>query len=233
MSEYDVPIRPHKAELLRLAIRKHNITSFADLGGCWGVHAGYALDALASHPSIARAYVADRYVTALSRERGAREARLEFVTGLINDPALIDPFPTVDALVMYDILLHQVDLDWDAFLAAWAAKTRVLVVYNQMWVGEGPSVRFVDRGCDWYLANVHYSSAAAIEAWFDDLDGVDQRIGRRKRDAFFFWQWGITRDDLIAHVERLGFSLDYFQDYGVFADRPLIRNQGFVFVRRA
>ncbi|WP_370307104.1 hypothetical protein [Sinimarinibacterium flocculans] len=228
----DVPIRPHKAELFDHAIRTHGITSFADLGGCWGVNAGYTLHALARHPSIQRAYVADQHVTPLSRQRGAAYPQLAFLTGIINRAEFVEAFPAVDALVMYDILLHQVNLNWDAFLSAWATKARVLVIYNQNWSLDPRTVRFIDRGRDWYKQYVFHTRAEAIDQWFDQHDVIDPQLNCPRRDVHNFWQWGITRDDLIAHVEGLGFRLTYFQDYGPFMNVAHIPQQGFVFVRK-
>jgi len=229
--EYEHPIQPLKAEFANLAIGKHRVRSFADIGACWGVHCGYSVDVLDNHP-IDKAYVADEFVSQRSRERAEAYPQLTFIQGLFNQRDYIDEFPEIDACIMFDILLHQVDLDWDDFLSAWAQKTRVLIIYNQMWTGDDETIRFVDRGLDWYKEHVVVGNESAIDTWFDESDTVDPRTGRKRRDDHVIWQWGITRDDLIRHVESLGFRLDYFQDYGLFtAKKPSIVNQGFVFVK--
>ena len=60
---------PHKAALANHAVRKHGVKSFADVGGCWGVHAGYAIHVLAKN-TIEKAYVADGKVDKQSRAAG-------------------------------------------------------------------------------------------------------------------------------------------------------------------
>lgn len=115
MNILERPIQPLKGELANLAVSKHKVKSFADIGGCWGVHCGYSFDILDRH-KIDRAFVADQFVTAPSRERAKAYSQLQFIQGLFNQQGYIAAFPEVDALIMYDILLHQVDLDWDEFL---------------------------------------------------------------------------------------------------------------------
>jgi hypothetical protein len=56
----------------------------------------------------------------------------------------------VDAVIMFDILLHQVAPGWDEFISAWAEHTNMLIVYNQNWLMSENTVRFVDHGIDWY-----------------------------------------------------------------------------------
>ena len=89
----------HKAALANRAVRKHGVKSFADIGGCWGVHAGYTVHVLAKN-RIEKAYVADGNVNKPSRAAGKPYPQLEFVEGLFNEPAFIQPFPEVDTLIM-------------------------------------------------------------------------------------------------------------------------------------
>ena len=118
------------------------------------MHAGYTVDVLSKNP-IEKAYVADGNVNPQSRAAGQPYPQLEFIEGQFNEPAFIQAFPKVDALIMYSILLHQANLDWDQFLDAWAEKAPVFVIYNQMWKRKGQSVRFTDHDLKWYLKNVY------------------------------------------------------------------------------
>jgi hypothetical protein len=232
MAGLDAPIKPQKAKLARRAVRDNGVRSFADLGACWAVNAGYTFDLLDAYP-IERAYVLDDRVTALSRERGMAYPQVRFVKGLLGEAATIAKVPDVDALIMFDILLHQVKPDWDEFLRLWAKKARVLVVYNQMWKKDARSVRFIERGRDWYKRNVHYTNEARLDAWFARHAESDPKTGRPVKDVYNFWQWGITTDDLVGHVRSLGFDLAFFESYGRFKpDAPgWIENEGFIFAR--
>lgn len=221
---------PHKAALANRAVQKHDVKSFADIGGCWGVHAAYTVDVLSKN-TIDKAYVADGNVNEQSQAAGAPYPQLEFREGLFNEPAFIEPFPKVDALIMYSILLHQANLDWDAFLEAWCGKARVIVIYNQMWKRD-QTVRFVDKGLDWYLSNVYYTRRDTILEWFGRLDETHPS-GRKWRDMHHYWQVGITTEDLVAKMRSLGFRLDLFENFGPFhtSKTPWFENEGFIFVR--
>jgi hypothetical protein len=222
---------PHKAALAHRGVKKHAAKSFADVGGCWGVHAGYTVHVLKKN-EIDRAYVADGNVNDACRKAGASFPQLEFIQGQFNEPEFIESFPKVDALVMFSILLHQANLDWDAFLEKWALKARTMIIYNQMWKPDEKSVRFVDRGLDWYLENVFYGDRDKIIDWFGRLDETHPS-GRKWRDMQYFWQFGVTTRDLIDKMASLGFRLDFFEDYGPWKNTPQFRNEGFIFVRNA
>lgn len=223
---------PHKAALANRAVQKHNARTFADIGGCWGVHAAYTVDVLSKN-AIDKAYVADGNVNDQSRAAGRPYPQLEFREGLFNERSFIKPFPEVDVLLMYSILLHQANLDWDDFLESWSPKARVIVVYNQMWKRD-ETVRFVDHGLDWYLENVYFTNRQTIIDWFGRLDETHSS-GRKWRDMHHYWQVGITTEDLIAKMRSLGFRLDLFENFGPFHHRktPWFQNEGFIFVRDA
>ena len=232
MEVLDRPIAPSKANIARRAVAKHNIRSFADLGGCWGVHAGYTLDLLRNYP-IDRAYVLDQHLTDLSRERGAEFQQLEFISGMLGDVNLIEKIPQLDALIMFDILLHQVKPDWDEFLRLWAQKARVLIIFNQMWAKDDRTIRFIDRGREWFKENVYYTNEGNLDKWWDQHGQLDPATGRKVEDMHNIWQFGITHDDLVSHIRSLGFRMDYFEHFGKFAaaKQPWIQNEGFIFVR--
>ena len=60
----------------------------------------------------------------------------------------------VGAVIMFAILLHQVKPDWNDFLLAWSRQTDTLVIQNQNWLKTPRTVRFIDRGLEWYRRNV-------------------------------------------------------------------------------
>jgi hypothetical protein len=220
-----------------MAVEQHNVRSFADLGACFGVHAGYTLDLLNNH-NIDGAYVVDGRVTPLSRKRGENYPQLHFVSGLLGDPAVAAQVPDVDALLMFAILLHQVSPSWDEFLEMWCRKTRVVVIFNQMWKRDAKSLRLISKGKDWYLENVYHKNnkRGDIDLWFSQHGTVNRKTGRKAEDTYKFWQWGITTEDLINHMIRLGFMLEFREDYGPFpfGNKPLpwFHDEGFIFVRK-
>ena len=231
MAEHDRPVDPNKMQLAILAASKHHVRSFADLGACWGVNAGYSIGLLDSFP-IDLGFVVDQTVTSLSRERGKKFPQLQFVTGLLGDTDVISNIPSLDALLMYDILLHQVAPNWDDFLTRWSKKARVLVIYNQMWAQTEKTIRFIERGVEWYKKNVYHTNSQTIDEWFRTLDETDPATRRKRRNLHQFWQFGITTNDLTNHLQKLGYRLDFFKSYGPFVPTyPWIQNEGFIFVR--
>jgi hypothetical protein len=228
----DVPIDRRKADLVAAAIERYALQSILDIGACWGVHGGYTFDALASG-RIARAVIADGDVTALTRERAATDIRAQIREGDLGDAGFIDALPRCDAAIVFDVLLHQVAPDWDAFLARYARKVEHFIIWNQDWIGSERSVRFVERGLDWYLDNVGDTNRARITEWFGRHDEIAPQFGRAWRDVHFFWQWGITMPDLVAVMRKLGFALDHFDNFGAWSPaHPNIENHAYLFRRR-
>jgi hypothetical protein len=92
----------------------------------------------------------------------------------------------------------------------------------------------VERGLDWYLANVPEMDAARVRRWFARHDEICPRFNRPWRDVPDYWQWGITSPDLIDAMHGAGFVLDYFNNFGVWsAQCPNIQLNGYLFRRPA
>ena len=137
---------------------------------------------------------------------------------------------------MFDILLHQVKPDWDDFLLAWAQRAKALIIYNQNWLKTSRTIRFVDRGLDWYRRNV--------VVWEDDNPSTDpvgwfarhherDAHGRLERDSPDFWQWGIRPLEIVNLLALHGFELVHMTRDGMpfGPDYPWIVNDGMVFRR--
>jgi hypothetical protein len=228
----DVPIDRRKAALVSAAIERYALRTILDVGACWGVHGGYTFHALKSG-KITRAVIVDGDVTMLTRERAAVDPRVEIREGDLGDAGFIDALPRCDAAIIFDVLLHQVAPDWDAFLARYARKVDHFIIWNQDWIGSEETVRFVQRGLDWYLANVGDPNPARIIEWFARHDEISPQFGRPWRDIHFFWQWGIVNTELIAAMRKLGFALDHFDNFGTWSDRHAnIENHAYLFSRR-
>ena len=61
---------------------------------------------------------------------------------------------------------------------------------------------------------------------------VHPQHNRIYRDIHNVWQWGITDSDLIARMESLGFSLQFYKNAGAFGTLKNFENHAFVFSRR-
>ena len=127
--------------------------AFADLGGVWGVDGAYTRYTLQRY-GAARAVLVDTNFTDKVIEVAPSFPSLTLVKGNFGDPATAERVGNVDAIFLFDVLLHQVKPDWDQVLAMYAPRTRLFVVYNQQWVGGHRTIRLVDLPRDQYFANV-------------------------------------------------------------------------------
>jgi hypothetical protein len=135
----------------------------------------------------------------------------------------------VDVALLFDVLLHQVDPDWDAVLARWAPHVRAFAIAEPLLAGVGETVRLVDLGRERYLELV--PRLDLHDALFDRLDEVNERRGRPWRDVHDVWQWGIAAADLRARLAALGFREAHHEDGGPWQGHPAWRHEAFVFVR--
>ena len=178
-------------------------------------------------------------MTPLTRERAGAHPRVELVQALLGSQKARDAVGKVDALIMYDILLHQVEPDWDRFLLNWLPHTNALVVFNQNWLKTPRTVRFVDRGLDWYYRNVYvweddWNTRERLESWFARHHERDED-GRLERDNHWYWQWGIRPLELVGLLARNGFELVYMKRHrhAFGRGRPWIVNDEMIFQRAA
>ena len=233
-----LPPKPEKLELIEIAHELTKFRSFADLGACWGVNGAYGFHAAkVCGDALERAVIVDAFVTPLTIETADAHPKVEVVSALLGSRQALDAVGRVDALIMYDILLHQVRPDWDDFLLKWLPHAGVLILFNQNWLGSARTIRFVDRGLDWYSRNVHVweddvNNRAGLKAWFDKHDRLDE-WGRRLRDSHHYWQWGIRPLDLVRLLARGGFELIYMKRYPFGSGTPWIVNDAMVFQRAA
>ena len=201
--------------------------ALADLGGVWAVEGGYALYAIDRH-GASRAVICDDDFTPALEARAAGDPRLELVRGNFGRQETVAAVGDVDAILLFDVLLHQVAPDWDEVLAMYAASTGAFVVAGPWWNGER-TVRLVELGRDAYLDAVPLRDFHA-DAW-DRLDEVNPRRGRPWRDCHDIWQWGITEDDLVARMADLGFGLSHREHTGPWRGLDRFDEIAFVFRR--
>ena len=225
-------INPDKLALIDYTHDYLGLSSFADLGGVWGVDGAYTFYAL-ERCRPARAALVDTDFTPPVRERQAGFPALALIEsnfGAAGVPARIGP---VDAVFLFDVLLHQVSPDWDQVLEMYAAVARTFVVFNQQFLASDRTVRLLDLGEDEYFRNVpHERGHPTYRALFDHPNDIHPQHGRPWRDIHNVWQWGIVDDDLLAVMKRLGYRLEFFKNCGRFGDLPNFENHAFVFHRR-
>jgi hypothetical protein len=222
-------LQPLKLEMIAEAARAAGARSFADLGGVWAVDGGYSFAAL-DQPGMERGTLVDDDLSPALRERAASEPRLRLVERNFGDADVPDVVGDVDLVLLFDVLLHQVDPDWDAMLARWAPRAQAMAIVQPQWTGSDATVRLIDLGRDAYLAAV--PPDPLHDALFDRLDEPHPRRGGRAwRDVHDVWQWGITDADLVARMADLGFAVAAHADRGPWRGLEQFSEVGFAFAR--
>lgn len=222
------PLTQAKIDLLDFAFSRFGVSSLADLGAAYRVDGGYTFYAVDCW-GAKRAVLVDTHPTERTLAEAALRDEVEVVRGNFGDPEIAARVGEVDAVIMFDVLLHQVSPDWDQLLELYAPRTRLFVLHNPQWL-DSKTVRLLDLGEEKYLASVPKTHNEAVyRAALDRPDEITAAHGRPNRDVHHIWQWGITDDSLIGKLNSLGFALRYFQDHGYFWALDLFRNHAFVF----
>jgi hypothetical protein len=224
-------ILKEKLELIEFAFRKQNLKSFADLGGVWGVEGGYTFHALDNY-NIVNAALVDTHPTEFVKVRSHDYPALRVIKGNFGDDETAREVGTVDAVFLFDVLLHQVAPDWDKVIELYAPNVSCFVIYNQQWTGSFSTVRLLDLGEAEYFRNVpHKRSERPYADLFKKLDEKHPDHDRNWRDVHHIWQWGITDGDLEQVLGKLGFKVALKKNYGRFARLANFENHGYVFTR--
>lgn len=225
------PLSPHKLDLIDYAFPRFSLQSFADLGGVWGVEGGYTFHALSKHNVTAAALV-DTHPTQIVKNRARSFPNLRLIAGNFGDEAVARQVGKVDAVLFFDVLLHQVNPNWDRVLETYAEQTRCFVIYNQQWIGPGQQVRLLDLGEDEYFKNVpHDRTEEPYVSLFGKLDEKHPDHDRPWRDVHHIWQWGITDVDLHTKMASLGFRMQFMKNCGRFGQLQNFENHAFVFTK--
>jgi hypothetical protein len=225
-------LNPNKLELIDEAFRRAPIRSVVDLGGVWAVDAGYAFYAVEEH-GAERAVIVDVDIIPAVHERQASLPQVELVQRNFAVASTAEHVGDVDAVILFDVLLHQVKPDWNEVLANYAPHTKHFLIYNQQYTGP-KTVRLRDLGKEQYFKHVPESPDLPYYVNYferpDDLNPFYEEP-RTWRDTHACWQWGITDDDLRATMSSLGFNEVYYQNHGPWPGIEQIENHAFLFSR--
>jgi hypothetical protein len=222
-------LRPIKTRLLDAAIERVGLGSFADLGGAWQVHGGYSFYLLEA-ADVHDAFLVDGELNSATREQAVGFPQLELVEANFGSEEVRDRIGPVDLLVMFDVLLHQVDPDWDAILRLYAPSTRAFAIVNPQFIGADRTTRLLDLGREGYLAAV--PDDRYTRETLDRMHELAPGHGRVYRDVFNIWQWGIIDSDLRAKMDALGFTLTYYENAGQWRSLEQFENCAYLFLKQ-
>lgn len=227
--EYHPNFRIEKKDLLDIAFGENPPKSIAELGCVWGIDCAYGRYALEKF-GLKAVKMVDTHWTESALKKVAQYSEIEVFDRNFGDLSMPEIIGRVDAIILFDVLLHQVAPDWDRLLQIYAPYTESFVIFNQQWVGSSLSMRLLDMGRDEYFRNVpHDPSHPPYQKLFDNMYEINPDHNRIWRDVHHVWQWGITTADLLFTMDRLGFQLQYLKSYGELIGVPNFSEQAFVF----
>jgi hypothetical protein len=209
--------------------------SFADLGGVWGVDGTYTFYTLKRYRPIS-AVIIDAHLTDATIQNARKFPMLRTLVGDFGDVSAVKSIGPVDAIFMFDVLLHQVNPDWDEILTMYSSISPCFLIYNPQYVASEKSVRLLDLGKEGYFANVpHDPDHPTYRALFEKMYEINPKSNRIWRDIRSVWQWGITDEDLCRKMKVLGYTMEYYKNCGRHKVRGKtlknIENHAFVFTR--
>jgi len=204
-------------------------TSFADLGGVWNIDGAYSFYTLRKY-GAKYAFLVDTDFTDAALKKSRSESNLKLIQGNFGEESVAEQIGKVDAIFLFDVLLHQVKPDWNEILEKYSKRTNYFVVYNQQWTGSENTVRLLDLGQEEYFRNTpHAKEHPAYKGLFDKMNEIHPQHQRIWRDIHNVWQWGITDRDLLHNMENLGYKIQWYKNCGRFGSLPNFENHAFVF----
>ena len=224
-------LNPEKLRLLDFMQQK-GVRTFADLGGIWNVHGAYS-HYLFDRSNISRAYIVDDCIDDIARSKKPDYPNLTLVQDNFAIHRSAEIVGSVDLIIMFDVLLHQVNPNWDEVIELYAKNANWFAVFNQQYVGQR-TIRLLELGLDEYFKIIPCSSS---DIPYNDLeakiDEIHPHYGRPYRDINAIWQWGITNEDLIDVMSREGFRLVESINGGPISSAEEFENRGFIFEKAA
>lgn len=211
------------------AFERWDVRSFADLGGLWAVEGGYTFHALDRYP-IERAFLVDTGDAGPLASPAAAHPQLRILRENFGQEEVARSIAPVDAVLFFDVLLHQVDPDWDEVLGLYTTVAPCFVIVQPQYRGGGSAVRLLDLGPEEYRRIT--PSGPYDPGIFDRLGDIDPRYGRPYRDTHELWQWGISDEALLAVMEALGYEAFYFENAGPWQESEVFEAHAWGFHRR-
>ena len=104
-------LMPEKKKLIDFACTQLGVKSFIDLGGVWGVDGGYTFYILEKY-KIDKAMLVDTNISEIVIEKQKSFPHLSLIKTDFGSDNVIRKMGKVDAIIMFDVLLHQVAPNW-------------------------------------------------------------------------------------------------------------------------
>ena len=230
---YNIYVNRDKLRLIELVFRQlqPDARSFADLGGAWKVNGAYSIHAVKSCGAQKGAIVDTNFSPAVL-DRLARYPSIESIQDDFASDRVVSRIGEVDVILLFDVLLHQANPDWDDILRRYAAHCPCFVIYNQQFVQGPATIRLTDLSYDEYVAIASDHASDTVRHVYGHRDEIHPRYGKPWKDIHNISQWGITDKGLRSIMSGLGYREAYFKNHGMFYGLPAFEEHAFIFLRR-
>lgn len=229
---YNPYVNPDKLRLVTEVLdRVHpDVRSFADLGGVWRVNGAYSRHMIRRH-EIDRGVIVDTDYPAQVSRRLRATKNLEVITGDFAKNEIVGLIGKVDVVLMFDVLLHQANPDWDEVLKKYAGISQCLVIYNQQYILGDTSLRLTSLPFEEYVKFAPGGRTQEYREVYERRNEIHPKHGKPWGDIHNVFQWAISDHDLRMVMSRLGFEEVYFKNHGRFLDSGRFENHAFIFSR--
>ncbi len=214
------------------AIADDKINTIADLGGVYKVHGAYSFYTIQKH-HVSKVIQVDTELTQDYLDSCRRYNQISSLEMNFADADAVSKIGNVDAIYLFDELLHQVDPDWDEILELYSNKTKYFVIFNQMFTKSEKTVRLLDLGFDEYFKHVPFEREHPLsQNLINKTYEINPEHGKIWRDVHHVFQWGITVNDLIDKMGSMNFELLYRTFLGKFSFSDSFDDHAFIFKKK-
>lgn len=209
-----------------------NITTIADLGGIYKVHGAYTFYTIQKH-HVSKIIQIDTELTSEYLDLSKKYNQILSLEMNFADRNATLNIDKVDAIYLFDVLLHQVNPDWNEILEMYSDKTNYFAIFNQMFTKSDQTVRLLDLGFDKYFEHVPFEKEHPLsQNLINKTYEINPEHGKIWRDVHHVFQWGITVKDLIDTMEKLDFKLIYHKHWGMFSYSNSFDDHAFIFKKK-
>jgi hypothetical protein len=221
-----------KKEAIDYAFQYLSIESHAELGCIWNIDGAYSLY-IANQYKPKRIVMADTHWTEEALKKCRLKKEIEIIQDNFGSEKVVVQTGKIDAIILFDVLIHQVDPNWDRILQMYSQNTNVFIVMEPIFISSPVTVRLLDLGRDEYFRIVpHDPTHPTYSSLFDKMYEMHPEHNRIWRDVHHVWQWGITQHDLLDKMSRLGFELNWLKNHGRFEGLNDFDYTAFAFARK-
>ena len=213
-------------------LESKNITKVADFGGIYIVNGAYLFYTIDKY-QISKAIMIDTELTKEYLNSAKKYSQITSLETNFGNNNVASKFEKVDAIYLFDILLHQVNPNWDDILNFYSKKTKYFIIFNQMFTKSENSVRLLDLGIDEYFRHVPFKREHPLsQNLINKMYEINHEHDKIWRDIHHVFQWGITVNDLVEKLSKLNFELIYQKYCGQFSYSKSFDDYAFIFKKK-